>query len=74
VARTRVCVSCWVVRSKTQRPRRERERKVKRVRARVVGEVVTRRDRIGKEMGREGKGDEVEGLGERAQRARTTGI
>lgn len=39
-AGTSVWVSCWVVRSKIQRPRRERERKVKRGRARVKDGVV----------------------------------
>lgn len=47
---------------------------MKRVRARVAGEVVTRREMRGETTEREGEGVEVGLLGERAQRARTTGI
>jgi hypothetical protein len=62
-----VCVSCCVVRSKTQRPRREMERKKKSVNARSGREVVRgvrRRDNRGWGVGG----------GERDQSAKTTGI
>lgn len=64
---TRVCVSWEVVRSNIQRPRRERERVVKRMIVRVMrdsGAANLERRRLG--------GEDV--VGERLQRTRTTGI
>jgi hypothetical protein len=71
---TRVWVSCCVVRSKIQRPRRERERKVKRGKARVrdAGAVVGSDVVLGNRWDRsEGGAGMVPG--ERAQSERTTG-
>ena len=65
----RVWLSCWVVRSKIQRPRREREREVKRRRGRK-GELGVSGETMRGKRGVLGIGVEVE----RTQRISVTGI